>query len=759
MLRCKPSGTGFAFVLSCLTRLCCALILFLPVHAAEAVTWTWDGTGGNVDWNTGGNWTLGTAPTSDSATDLIFAGTNNTGTGLVPLNQNIASPFRLNNLSFAVGSGSFFLGGNALAFTGATTTITQDSASAQSIANAISASNNSTVTLSLAGNGAGVVTLSGAIQAGNGNRDYAINKTGTSTFSLTGTNTYAGGTTISGGTLIVNSATSLGDNTGGLTLNAGTLQVAGSFTSSRAITLNNVASTFQIDPSQVFTVTSAIVGGGALNKTGTGTMVLSGSNTYSGGTIISAGAFELAASERLLNGGAVTVSGGTLDGRTFAETIGILTLINGSIIGTGSLTATEFDFESGTVSANLAGAGGLFKTTSGTVTLSGANTYSGGTTIDGGTVIINSSANLGNVSGALAINGGTLEIATGFTTARMISLGDATSTIQVDPSQTYTVSSSISGSGALNKTGTGTMVLGGANTYSGGTVVNAGTLRTNANERIANTGNLTVSGGTFNLQTFSETVANITLVSGSIAGTGTGTLTGSAFTVQGGSVSAILAGTGAAMTKTSASTVTLTGANTFTGATTVNGGTLIAASTSGSALGGTSAILVNWGATLMLGASNQINNTATITLAGGTFDKGNFSEGTAATPGLGALTLTAAGSEVDFGSGTVGTLTFASFTPNAFSLTILDWTGVAGTMGNGSTDRLIFNSDQSANLSSFFFTGYGSGAIQFDLLNGYYEITPVSLVPEPSTYVAAVFVLATIGIQHVRRVRRTSKLA
>jgi fibronectin-binding autotransporter adhesin len=574
MLRSKPSGTGFAFVPSGLTRLCCALILLISVCGAEAASWTWDGTGGNVNWNTGANWTAGTIPASNSATDLIFTGTNNTGTALVPLNQNIASPIQLNSLAFALSSGSFFLGGNALSFTGPKSSITQGSDSAQSIANNISPTTNTIKILTLDGDGAGVVTLSGVISDSNGHRDYSVVKTGNSVFSLTGVNTYSGGTTINGGTLIVNSSASLGDIAGSLTVNAGTLEVTTGFTSARATTLNNATSTFEVDPAQTFTITGAI--------------------------------------------------GGT---------------------------------------------------------------------------------------------------------------------------------------GALNKTGTGTMVLGGINTYSGGTVVSAGTLRTSASERIANTSNLTVSGGTFDVQTFTETLANITLSSGSITGTGAGRVTGTSFAVQSGSASAILAGTGATMTKTTAGTVTLTGANTFTGATTISGGTLTAAASSGSALGATSSVTVNSGGTLMLGANNQINNTAPITLAGGTFSKGNFSEGTAASPGTGALTLTASGSQVDFGSGTVGVLNFAGFTPGSFTLTVSNWTGTLGTVGNGSTDRLIFASSQSANLGNFAFDGYGPGAMEFNLGNGYYEITPVSPVPEPSTYITALFALATIGFQQARRFRRASKSA
>jgi autotransporter-associated beta strand protein len=1001
MLRCKSTGTGFAFMPTAVTRLCCALIFLTLVQASWATIWIWDGNGGNVNWNTAGNW-IGGPPISSSTTDLTFSGNNNTGTALIPLNQNIASPFQLNTLSFANGAGSFFLGGNPLAFTGNSNMITQDSSSAQSIANNIAASKNSTVTLTLTGAGTGVVTLSGSINAGNGNRDYAINKSGSGTFSLTGNNTYAGGTTINGGTLIVNSATSLGDISGGLTLNAGTLEIATGFSTLRAITLNNAASTFQVDPSQTFTVTSVMTGSGALNKTGTGTMVLGGANTFGGGTIVSSGILQLAAAERLLNAGDLTISGGTFDLQTFGETTGVVTLVSGSIIGSGTLTGSDYQFESGTVSAPLGGAAALTKSGPGIVMLSGTSSYSGGTTINGGTLVINSSANLGTLAGGLSINAGTLEIATGFTTMRAILLGDSASTFQIDAGQTYTVTSAIGGAGTLNKTGTGTMVLSGANTYSGGTVVSTGTLQLGGAERLLNAGTLTISGGTFDVRTFGETTGAVTLSSGSIIGT-SGTLTGSSFTFQSGLVSAIIAGAGAvtkntaglvtlsgnniytgsttisagtlqvntnnalgtvangtsvsngaalklnnvnystaepltlngsgisnggaltnsgtstfagaitlatdatisagggtlnltggilkdgttltfagggtvnittngitggspnsdlvvdgstvvlsaassyngpttvqnsgtlrlggsnmlptspqtamtvnngtldlagysdgvasltgnssaivknsvaggtstftinpgigisttfdgviagtnggtqgniALQKNGAGTLILTGQNTFSGTTTINGGTLTAAANSGGALEYTNSITVNSGGTLMLGANDQINNAATIFLGGGTLARGDFSEGAANSVGVSTLALTASGSHIDFGTGTPGVLTFDIFLPGTDSLTIDNWTGTAGIEGSGTTDRLIFASDQTANLSSFIFTGYGAGAMEVDLGNGYFEITPFSAVPEPSTYLAAALLFAAVGFHERRRIGR-----
>src|SRR5207237_3130461 len=165
------------------------------------------------------------------------------------------------------------------------------------------------------------------------------------------------------------------------------------------------------------TVTSAIAGSCWLIQTGVGTMVLSGSNTFIGGTNVSAGTLRISASERLADLGALTVSGGTFDLQTFNETVGVVTLSSGSITGSGSamLTGSSYAVQSGAISAILGGTAQLTKTTSGSVTLSGANTYSGGTAINGGTLYITSSGALGP-AGTISFGGGTLEYSASNTT-------------------------------------------------------------------------------------------------------------------------------------------------------------------------------------------------------------------------------------------------------------------------------------------------------------------------------------------------------
>ena len=139
-------------------------------------------------------------------------------------------------------------------------------------------------------------------------------------------------------------------------------------------------------------------------------MILSATNTYSGGTTISGGTLQLVNSTALGSSTVTIKSGGTLDLNGQTETVPGLSLLGGSVVdtlGSGSLTSTSaYDLESGSVSAVLAGSAGVAKTTTGTVVLSGANTYSGGTTISTGTLQIGNGGSSGNLgTGGVSDNG------------------------------------------------------------------------------------------------------------------------------------------------------------------------------------------------------------------------------------------------------------------------------------------------------------------------------------------------------------------
>ncbi len=152
---------------------------------------------------------------------------------------------------------------------------------------------------------------------------------------------------------------------------------------------------------------SAVISNGAVLKNGTGTLVLLGANTYAGSTTVSegtlalngtvasgtvnltGGTLTLGASERLADAAALNINGGIFDMGVYNETVGTLTLAQGIISGTGTLSAAnDFDVRDGLVSATLAGRVGLVKTGTGTVTLTGRNTYHGPTTISEGVLAL-----------------------------------------------------------------------------------------------------------------------------------------------------------------------------------------------------------------------------------------------------------------------------------------------------------------------------------------------------------------------------------
>jgi autotransporter-associated beta strand protein len=379
----------------------------------------------------------------------------------------------------------------------------------------------------------------------------------------------------------------------------------------------------------------------------------------------------------------------------------------------------------------------------------------GAATLTGGSVKIGANQNWANNSSSLLTISSTV-INIGNSTPFILTLngsgsgGTAISGIVKDGGTSGTTAFT------LNTMG-GVTTLSGANTFTGGTTLTSGTLQLSGSGTVGGTGGtLTVNGGTLDLNGTSQGVGNFTGSGGTILNNSSGTnvmLTIGNGDGTGGNYSGIItdhtSGTGTiSLTKTGNGAITLSGVNTFTGSTTVNAGTLTVATSSGSPLGATTSVTVNSGGTLLLGANDQINNSATVTLAGGTFAKGNFNEGGTGSVGVGALTLTA-NSHIDFGTGSVGVLTFASLTINSFTLTIDNWTGQYNHQGSGNTDRLIFDSDQLANLNNFYFTGYGAGGVEFALAGGFFEV--VAAVPEPSTWATGALALLALGMSYFQR--------
>ncbi len=318
---------------------------------------------------------------------------------------------------------------------------------------------------------------------------YALNKVGAYGMTLNGQNTFSGGLMVSGGVVTVSISENLGGYTGPLTLaNNSTLQIAGS-------ALHNLgehplvnASGFYggmdvASPYNTFVVSSNLSGSGKMTKSGLGTLVLLGTSTYTGGTLNNAGLLRIAGGDNSLAGGAVTNAGGTLDllGNTHTATNAIV--LTGGTIQNGTLVSvnSNFDARAGVIAADLQGAVALNKTTTGTLTLLGNNTYSGGTLLTTGTLAIVRDANIGT----LTLAGGSLQLL-GYGVdlgAHGIDWNALPSGSAFDVANTglvYVVPGVIGGGSVLAKAGTGTLVLTNDNTYSGPTLLTAGTLQVGA---------------------------------------------------------------------------------------------------------------------------------------------------------------------------------------------------------------------------------------------------------------------------------------
>ncbi|EBA2068863.1 fibronectin-binding autotransporter adhesin ShdA [Salmonella enterica] len=452
-----------------------------------------------------------------------------------------------------------------------------------------------------------------------------IVKSGSDELIVTGDNTYSGGTTISGGTLTVDHADSLGTGT---IANSSVLQVGEG-------ELENTLS-----------------GTGSLVKTGTGELTLSGDNSYSGGT---------------------TITGGTLTA-DHADSLGTGTIANSGVLKVGE----------GELENTLSGTGSLVKTGTGELTLSGDNTYSGGTTITGGTLTADNADSLG--TGAVA-NNGVLQVGEG------------------------ELKNTLSGTGSLVKIGTGELTLNGDNDYSGGTTIDDGVLiADNADSlgtgAVANNGVLQVGEGELK-NTLSGTGSLVKIGTGELTLSGDNTYSGGT-TISGGTLTAdhadslgsgdidnsgvlqvgegelenTLSGSGS-LVKTGTGELTLSGDNnTYFGDTTIAGGTLIAANVN--ALG--SGNIDNSG-TLMLDANGAFklanvtthSGATTALAAGSTLDAGQFTQedGSTLSIDLGAATDDAVitADSVTLG-GTlnvtgIGSVT-DSWTPEAYTYTLID---------------------------------------------------------------------------------------
>ncbi|HWU56471.1 MAG TPA: autotransporter domain-containing protein [Rhizomicrobium sp.] len=286
------------------------------------------------------------------------------------------------------------------------------------------------------------------------------------------------------GTLILTGSNN--NFTGTTTITAGTLQI-GNGTANAVLggsIVDNSALVVDVPGNLLF---GGISGSGSVQQIGSNsTLMLVGTNTYTGGTIISSGTVQLGPQlasivASLAPTGALTVNGGVFDVNSHTQTVGALSGSGGSIsLGAGLLTT---DTNSNTIFAGqITGTGVLAKAGTGTLTLTGDSSWNGGTRLIGG-------------SGVL-ITGGTLQLGNGGTTGSVQGNVFNDATLAFDRSDNVMFSGVIYGSGNIIKSGAGGLTLSSVSVYTGPTTVNAGTL--NVTGSIASSNVSVASGATLN---------------------------------------------------------------------------------------------------------------------------------------------------------------------------------------------------------------------------------------------------------------------
>ncbi|EMW0952684.1 TPA: autotransporter outer membrane beta-barrel domain-containing protein [Citrobacter freundii] len=230
------------------------------------------------------------------------------------------------------------------------------------------------------------------------------------------------------------------------------------------------------------TIDSVIRGTGGLNKGDLGTLILTGDNTYSGGTTITSGTLQVAGDTNL--GAAdtgITFNGGTLKYGEAFDTARQVTLESGG--GT-------FDTNGHDVSllTEVEGNGQLTKTGKGSLTLTLDNTYTGGTTIEQGVLQLGNGGDIGSIQGDVVDNG----------------------VLNVNRGDTLALTGNISGKGQLHQTGSGITELQGENSYSGATLIANGVLQAgNTNTLSSASHHYVVADTTLNTQGYNQTVAGL----------------------------------------------------------------------------------------------------------------------------------------------------------------------------------------------------------------------------------------------------------
>jgi autotransporter-associated beta strand protein len=419
-------------------------------------------------------------------------------------------------------------------------------------------------------------------------------------------------------------------------------QGSGTFTTTfnREVELQSDSTIFANVATATISITGNVTGTGRLTKDGAGSLTLSGTNTYSGGTTVAdVGTATNTGSLRITTGanlssGAVTAGLNANYGTAYAtggnaflfvNNTAAATVANNIVISSGDATTRYYNLMKAAASAStgtdlalsgvISGGGtntvlqldsntGSDSTTS--FTLSGANTIGGQVRLNRGALIVANASALGMASLYLQTNAnsanGNLRFSGVTALANNITIGSNSPTQWINTGAAdITLSgviSNVTNSPGFSKMGTGSLVLTGANTYTGLAIgVADGTLAITGSGRLnsgAYTGTLALTASTSTLDYASSTDQTL---SGVVSGSGR-------------------------IVKSGASVLTLGGNNTYTGTTTVNAGTLLVNGNQSAADG---AVTVANGATL--GGTGTLGGATTV-LGGGNLQAGVDGVGT-----------------------------------------------------------------------------------------------------------------------------------
>ena len=516
-------------------------------------------------------------------------------------------------------------------------------------------------------------TYSGVISGGG-----VLIKEGRGNFVLTGTNTYAGTTTINGGTLTLCGNTSLlegnivdnaalvfnqsndssysglisgpgtvtqsgsgtltffGTNTytGITTISSGTLIFIQDTSSLTGNMIDNGALVF--DQTQNSTFSGVISGSGSVAQNGIATLTLPGINTYSGTTTISSGVLIFSADTSQL-------SGNMIDNGSLIFNQSDNSIFSGEISGIGIVT------QSGSAALTLSGANiysGTTTISSGSLILSGDTSGLGGNIIDGGALIFDQSVNstfAGLISGPgpVSQNGSTTLNLSGNNTyngtttissGTLVFLGDTSGlagnivdngSLVFDQTTNTTFSGAITGIGTLNQAGVNVLTLTGSrNTYSGTTTVTSGTLQAGVVYAFSPFSPIVMGntvGAGLNLNGFNESIPSLS--GGGILG-GNVVLASATLTLGGDNpsttYSGVISGSGL-LVKQGRGNFTLTGANTYSATTTILSGTItFIGDTSGLSGGISNSSALVFAQLSDSSIAGVISGTGTVTQAGNT---------------------------------------------------------------------------------------------------------------------------------------------